>query len=79
MLKSKKSILNKFMIGKDELVSMKLHFRYHVYLYAKKGGTVFNGCKYCNDRLVNVAGESRAYKNENDGEKDKEYLNSDMK
>ncbi len=35
MLKSKKSILNKFMIAKDELVSMRLHFRYHVYLYAK--------------------------------------------
>ncbi|HZA69128.1 MAG TPA: hypothetical protein VE548_05455 [Nitrososphaeraceae archaeon] len=79
MPKNKKSFLKNFISAKDEFVSMKSHFRYHVYLYAKKGGTVFNGCKYCNDRLVNVDGESRAYKNENDGEKDKEYLNSDKK
>ena len=79
MPKNKKSFLKNFISAKDECVSMKSHFRYHVYLYAKKGGTVFNGCKYCDDRLVNVDGESRAYKNENDGEKDKEYLNSDKK
>jgi hypothetical protein len=62
MPKNRKSFLNNFIIAKDEFVSMKLHFRYHVYLYAKKGGTVYDGCKYCNDRLVNVDGESRAYK-----------------
>jgi hypothetical protein len=51
---------------------MKLHFRYHTYLYTKKGGTVYDdGCKYCNDRLVNVNGESTADKNENDGERGK--------
>jgi hypothetical protein len=53
MLKSKRSILNKFMIAKDELVSMKLHFRYHVYLYAKKDYTNNVECKYCQDRLTN--------------------------
>jgi hypothetical protein len=80
MPKSRKSFLNNLIIAKDEFVSMKLHFRYHTYLYTKKGGTVYDGgCKYCNDRLVNVNGESRAYKNENDGEWDKEYSNADKK
>lgn len=51
MLKSKKLILNKFIVAKDELVSMKLHFRYHVYLYAKNDYTNNVGCKYCQDRL----------------------------
>jgi hypothetical protein len=79
MPKNRKSFLNNFISAKDEFVSMKLHFRYHTYLYAKKGGTVFDGCKYCNDRFVDVNGESRAYKNENDGERDKEYFNADKK
>ena len=52
MLKSKSSILNKFIIAKDELVSMKLHFRYHVYLYAKKDYTDIIECKYCQVRLI---------------------------
>jgi hypothetical protein len=69
MHKNRKSILNKFIIAKDEFVSMKLHFRYHTYLYTKKGGTVYDGCKYCNGRLVNDNGESRANKNGNDGER----------
>jgi hypothetical protein len=59
MPKNRKSFLNKFIIAKDEFVSMKIHFRYHTYLYAEKGGTVYDGCKYCNDRLVDVNGESR--------------------
>ena len=53
MLKSKKSILNKFVVAKDELVSMKLHFRYHVYLYAKKDHINNVSCKYCQGRLTN--------------------------
>jgi hypothetical protein len=81
MLKNRKSFLNNFIIAKDEFVSMKLHFRYHTYLYAKKGGTVYDGCKYCNERLLNVNGESMANKNENenDGERDKKYSNADKK
>lgn len=67
MPRNRKSFLNNFIIAKDEFVSMKLHFRYHAYLHTKKGGTVYDGCKYCNDRLVNFDVESRAYKNENDG------------
>ena len=61
MLKSKKSILNKFIVAKDELVSMKLHFRYHVYLYAKKDYINNVNCKYCQDRLIN--GNSEAMTN----------------
>ncbi len=53
MLKSKKSILNKFMIAKDELVSMRLHFRYHVYLYTKKDYINNVSCKYCQVRFTN--------------------------
>ena len=53
MLKSKKSILNKFVVAKDELVSMKLHFRYHVYLYAKKDYINNVSCKYCQVRFTN--------------------------
>jgi hypothetical protein len=77
MPKNRRSFLNKFIIAKDEFVSMKLHFRYHTYLYVKKGGTVYDGCKYCQDRLVNVDGESTADKNENDGERGKKYSNAD--
>ena len=64
MLKSKRSILNKFMIAKDELVSMKLHFRYHVYLYAKKDYTNNVECKYCQDRLINGNSKSIANRDE---------------
>jgi hypothetical protein len=79
MPKSMKSFLNNFIIAKDELVSMKLHFRYHTYLYTKKSSTVYDGCKYCNGRLVNDNGESRANKNGNVGEKDREYSNTNKK
>jgi hypothetical protein len=48
---------------------MKLHFRYHTYLYAKKGGTITGGCKYCQDRSVN--GNGRVAANENENEKSK--------
>jgi biotin synthase-like enzyme len=51
MLSNKKLFLNKFIIAKDEFVSMKLHFRYHTYLYIKEGN-IDEGCKYCQDRLV---------------------------
>jgi hypothetical protein len=37
---------------------MKLHFRYHTYLYAKKGSTVKGECKYCQDRSVNSNGDT---------------------
>jgi hypothetical protein len=67
--KNKKSFLNKFVIAKDEFVAMKLHFRYHTYLYAKKGGTITGGCKYCQDRSVN--GNGRVAANENENEKSK--------
>jgi hypothetical protein len=79
MPKNRKSFLNKFIIAKDEFVSMKLHFRYHTYLYTKKGGTVYDGCKYCNGRLVNDNGELSADKNGNDGERDREYSNTNKK
>jgi hypothetical protein len=56
---------------------MKLHFRYHTYLYNKKGVTVYDSrCKYCQDNLVNVNSESMA--NENEGEGGKKYSNSDI-
>jgi hypothetical protein len=79
MLKNRKSFLNKFITAKDEFVSMKLHFRYHTYLYTKKGGTAYDGCKYCQYRLVNINGESMANRNENDGEMGREYSNADRK
>jgi hypothetical protein len=66
VLESKKSFLNKFILAKDEFVSMKLHFRYHTYLYTKKGGTIHDGCKYCQDGLVNSNAEAA---NENKGER----------
>ena len=66
MFKNGKSFLNKFITAKEEFVSMKIHFRYHTYL-TKKGGTLHGGCKYCQDRLVNVKGGSIAYENENEG------------
>jgi hypothetical protein len=58
------------MIAKDEFVSMKLHFRYHTYLYTKKGGTIHDGCKYCQDRLVNGNGKE-ANKSESKNEREK--------
>jgi hypothetical protein len=64
MPKNGKAFLNKFITAKDEFVSMKLHFRYHTYLYTKKGVTIHDGCKYCQDKLVNVNGELMANKSE---------------
>ena len=61
---------------------MKLHFRYHTYLYAKKGGTVHDGCKYCQDRLVNsnaeAANENKSGRSKKDG-RSGELFNSDKK
>jgi hypothetical protein len=76
VLESKKSYLNKFILAKDEFVSMKLHFRYHTYLYTKKGGTVYDECKYCQNRLVNGTGKEA---NENKGERSGELFNADKK
>ena len=80
MFKNKKSFLNKFIIAKDEFVSMKLHFRYHTYLYNKKGSIFDDGCKYCQDRLVNgndrAANESES---KNEREKSGEHFNTDKK
>jgi hypothetical protein len=73
MLSNKKSFLKKFIIAKNEFVSMKLHFRYHTYLYTKNGGTVYEGCKYCQDRLVNDNGKngknSKIISNEDENKK----------
>jgi hypothetical protein len=82
MFKNKKSFLNKFILAKDEFVSMKLHFRYHTYLYAKKGSTVHDGCKYCQDRLVNSNSEAANKDKGERGEKDgrsQELFNADKK
>lgn len=76
VLESKKSYLNKFILAKDEFVSMKLHFRYHTYLYTKKGGTVYDECKYCQNRLVNSTGKEA---NKNKGERSGELFNADKK
>lgn len=75
MLKNRKSLLNTFIIAKDEFVSMKLHFRYHTYLYSKKGGTVCDGCKYCQDRSINGNSGSMANKDEK-GDSGKEYYSN---
>ena len=56
MLKNKKSFINKFIIAKNEFVSMKLHFRYHTYLSIKEGN-IYEECNYCKDRLENDNGK----------------------
>ena len=71
MFKNKKSLLSKFILAKDEFVSMKLHFRYHTYLYTKKRLTVHDGCKYCLNRLVHGTGKEA---NENKGERSGELF-----
>jgi hypothetical protein len=71
MLKNRKSFLNKLIIAKDEFVSMKLHFRYHSYLYSK----IDDGCKYCQDRSIN--GNSGSVANEDEkGDSSKEYYSN---
>jgi hypothetical protein len=77
MLKSKRSILNKFIVAKDELVSMKLHFRYHVYLYTKKDYINNVGCKYCQDRLTN--GNAMTADENQKSARDKEPSNASKK
>jgi hypothetical protein len=77
MLKSKRSILNKFVVAKDELVSMKLHFRYHVYLYTKKDNINNAGCKYCQDRLTN--GNAMTTDENKKSERDREPSNASKK
>jgi hypothetical protein len=67
MLRNRKSFLDKLIIVKDELVSMKLHFRYHTYLYTKNISPVKGGCKYCHDRSAKSNGETA---NENKSRKD---------
>jgi hypothetical protein len=65
------------MIAKDEFVTMKLHFRYHTYLYTKRGGTVNGRCKYCQDRLVSNSGGTANENYSTKGEKKGgEYSNS---
>jgi hypothetical protein len=82
VLRNKKLFLNKFIIAKDEFVSMKLHFRYHTYLYTKKGGTVYSGCRYCQDKLVNsnaeAANENKSGRSEKDG-RSGDLFNTDKK
>ena len=56
MLKNKKSFINKFIIAKNEFVSMKLHFKYHTYL-SNKEGNIYEECRYCKDRLENDNGK----------------------
>ena len=57
MLNNKPSFVKKMIKAKNEFVSMKIHFRYHTYIYTKKG-TVYEGCKYCQDKLVNGNGKA---------------------
>lgn len=61
---------------------MKLHFRYHTYLYTKKGDTVHDICKYCQDGLVNsnaeAANENKSKRSEND-RRSGELFNVDRK
>ena len=65
------------MIAKDEFVTMKLHFRYHTYLYTKRGGGTVNGrCKYCQDRLVSNSGGTANENYSTKGEEGGEYSNS---
>ncbi len=67
------------MIAKDEFVTMKLHFRYHTYLYTKRGGSTVNGgCKYCQDRLVSNSGGTANESYITKGEKGVEYSNTDQ-
>jgi hypothetical protein len=47
MPKDIRSLLNKFLIAKDEYVSAKLHFRYHAYFSRKKEDPIYYGCRYC--------------------------------
>ena len=75
--RNRKSSLKKFMIAKDEFVTMKLHFRYHTYLYTKRGGTVNGRCKYCQDRLVSNSGGTANENYSTKGEKGGEYSNTD--
>jgi hypothetical protein len=72
MLKDKKSILNKFVVVKDEIVSMKLHFRYHVYLYTKKDYINNVGCKYCQVRLT--SGDAMPTDENQKSERDNEFF-----
>jgi len=62
---------------------MKLHFRYHTYLYTKKGDTVHDICKYCQDGLVNssnaeATNENKSKRSENDG-RSRELFNVNKK
>ena len=75
MLKTKESFLNKFIIGKNEFVSMKLHFRYHTYLSIREG-IIYEECRYCKDRLGNDNGKGT---NENKSGKGRGQFNADKK
>jgi hypothetical protein len=70
MLNNKPSFVKKMIKAKNEFVSMKIHFRYHTYIYTKKG-TIYEGCKYCQDKLVNGNGKAA---NEKESEKSGENL-----
>jgi hypothetical protein len=50
---------------------MRLHFRYHTYLYTKNGGTFYGKCKYCQDRLVNGNDENDKLTSDEDENKKK--------
>ena len=58
MHRNRNSFLNKLIGAKGEFVTMKLHFRYHTYLFTKKGGPVYDGCKYCQESLVSSNGKA---------------------
>ena len=70
MLKNEKSFINKFIIAKNEFVSMKLHFRYHTYLSIKEGN-IYEECNYCKDRLENDNGKGANENKSGKSEKDK--------
>ena len=78
MLKNKKSFINKFIISKNEFVSMKLHFRYHTYLSIKEGN-IYEECNYCKDRLENDNGKGANENKSGKSEKGGGHFNADKK
>jgi hypothetical protein len=48
---------------------MKIRFRYHTYLNNKKVGTAYDGCRYCQDKLLSIDGKLIANRNENEWSK----------
>ena len=54
LLASGRSLLTIIIQIKNELIVMKLHFRYHV-IFGSKIKRLNKDCKYCQDLLINTA------------------------